>query len=103
MEGNIWQDSSELEDFDINEVSDVSDQADAIVFAGTVGSWEMQEYSEKAKARPYITGIVLSTWSISVIASALRFLLTSDFLLFIPPALIAVPLYLVLRFYYKSG
>ena len=103
MAGDVWQRSELPEDFDVEEAFDTSDEADDVVFAGTVRPWEMQEYSEKAKARPYITGVVLSTWSISVIASALRFLLTSDFLLFIPPALIAVPLYLVLRFYYKSG
>src|SRR5258708_4162705 len=103
MAEDAWQDFDPEEDFDVKEVSDASDEADDVVLAGTVRPWEMLEYSEKAKARPYITGIVLSTWSISVIASALRLLFTGNLLLFVPPVLIAAPLYLILRFYYRSG
>ena len=91
------------EDFDVEEALNDYDEENDIVDGGPVEVWESQELSEKVGARPYITGVKVSVWAISVIASALRLLLTGDFLLTVPPALISVPLYTVLKFYYESG
>lgn len=103
MEESHRQDFDLPEDFDIKEVSNALDEANDVVYAGTVETWKMLEFAEKAKARPYITGIVLSVWAISIIGSAFRLLITGNFLLIIPPALISVPLYIVLKFYFWSG
>ena len=88
------------ENFDVEEALDHYDEDNNIVNGGYVEEWEL---SEKNVARPYITGVILSVWTISVIASALRLLLTGDFLLTVPPALISVPLCTILKFYYGSG
>lgn len=91
------------QDFDINEVPKASEEAKKVLFAGTVETWKTRELEEKAKARPYISRIVIGVWAIGIIISALRLLITGDFLLVIPPTLISVPLYIILRFYFKSG
>jgi hypothetical protein len=96
-------DPSAPENFDVEEVSNASDEANDVVFAGIVETWELLELSEKAKLRPYIAGTVISIWAISLIASALRLLSTGSFLLLVPAAIILVPLYIVLKFYFKSG
>ena len=89
--------------FDVDEVSNDSDGVNHVIYAGTIEMWKMQEFSERAKVRPYITGIVMSIWGISLIASALRLLITGDFLPIIPLAAISPPLYIILRFYFRSG
>src|ERR1700730_4653314 len=91
------------EDFDIVEVANVPDETDSVVDAGNIKNWKMLELSEKAKARPFITGIIVTVWGVGIVMSAIRFLITGNFLLVIPPALISAPLYIVLRFYYRSG
>ena len=91
------------QDFDIAEVANVPDETDNVVDAGNIEDWKLLELSEKAKARPFITGIIVSVWAIDIVMSAIRFLITGDLLLAIPPALISAPLYIVLRFYYRSG
>src|SRR5260221_13828774 len=103
MEENPHQEIELPQDFDIEEAPTASNEATEIVYAGTVESWRMLEFAEKAKIRPYITGIILSVWVIGIIASALRFLITGNFLLILPPALISAPLYIILKFYFRSG
>lgn len=90
-------------DFDVEAPSNASDETQNTVYAGTVEAWERLELSEKAKARPYITGIVVSTWTVSVIICVLRVLITGNLMFTIPQALFTVPLYIVLRFYFRSG
>lgn len=89
--------------FDLEEASNASNESDNVVYAGTVEMWKLQELSEKAKLRPYITCTVISVWAISLIASALRLLSTGNFLLLVPAAIILVPLCIVLRFYFRGG
>ncbi len=104
MEENHRQEEIELpQDFDIEEVPTASNEATEIVHAGTVEIWRMLEFAEKAKIRPYITSIIISVWAAGIIASALRFLITGNFLLILPPALISAPLYIILKFYFRSG
>ena len=91
------------EDFDITEVANIPDRTDSIINAGNIKDWRMLEFSEKTKARPFITGIIVTVWGVGIVMSAIRFLITGNFLLVIPPALISAPLYIVLRFYYRSG
>ena len=96
-------DPSAPKSFDIEEVSKASDEANDVVYAGIVETWKMQELLEKAKVRPYIAGTVISIWAIDLIVSAIRFFITGNFLLIIPSAIISVPLYIILRFYFRSG
>ena len=92
-----------LENFDVEEVAVISDETEDIVHGGAVEDWKALEFTEKGKARPYITGVVLSTWTIAVVVSIIRLLITGNFLLAVPPVLISVPLYIVLRYYFSSG
>lgn len=103
MQGDRPDQDDLPEDFDIEEVSNASDEASDALYEGTVDTWKMLEFAEKAKVRPYITGIVLSAWAFGILASALRFMITGNYLLIIPPALISVPLYIILKFYFRSG
>ncbi len=103
MENDYQNEGSLPQDIDVEEVSDASDEANTVVYAGHVETWEILQFAEKAKARPYITGIVISIWTIGVIASAIKMFLTGNLLLLVPPALISVPMYIVLRFYFRSG
>lgn len=91
------------EDFDVEEVTDASDEPSDIVNGGTIEDWRMLEFTEKIQARPYIAGVVLSTWSIAVIASIIKLLIAGNFLFAVPPALISVPLCIVLKYYFSSG
>jgi len=91
------------EDFDIDEVPPASNEATEIVHYGTVEIWRIHEFAEKAKVRPYITSIIISVWAAGIIASALRFLITGNFLLILPPAFISAPLYIILKYYFRSG
>ncbi|SRR6266567_2307864 len=101
---NDFQEEGDLPlDFDVEEVSDATDEADTVAYAGHVETWETLQFAEKAKARPYITGVVISIWAIGIIGSALKMFLTGNLLLLVPPALISVPMYIVLRFYFRSG
>ena len=103
MEGSRHQEIEPAKDFDISEVSPASYDVTEVIDAGTVEPWRMLEYVEKAKVRPYITGIVLSVWVTSIVASAIRFLITGNFLLIIPSALLCGPLYILMKFYFRSG
>ena len=98
-----WEQVESPESFDVEEVADTSDKVDDIVNGGAIEDWRALEFAEKVKARPYITGIVLSTWAIAIVASVIRLLITGNFLLAVPPVLISVPLYIVLRYYFSSG
>src|SRR5258708_3650275 len=100
---NDHQEISLPEDFDLEEVFTTSSETSDIVYAGVVETWRELEFTEKAKARPYITGIVLSVWAIGIAVSAFRLLITGNFLLIIPSALISAPLYIILKFYFGSG
>ena len=90
-------------DFDIEEVPNTSNEAKEVPYFGIVEIWKWQEFSEKAKVRPYIAGAVISIWIIDLIASAIRMLIIGNFLLIIPFVIISVPLYMILRFYFRSG
>ena len=90
------------EDFDIDEVLVTSDEKQEFIDAGTVKSWKLLEFDERAKVRPYITTTILSVWAVSVVVSVLRLLLTGNFLFAFPPVLISAPLYLIMNFYYRS-
>jgi hypothetical protein len=103
MQKNFQEEGDLPQDFDVEEVSDASDEADTVVYAGHVEPWEIVQFAEKAKARSYITGIVISIWAIGIIASAIKMFLTGNLLLLVPPALVSVPMYIVLRFYFRSG
>ena len=102
MEGNRHQEIGLPSGFDVDEVTIASPRSSEVIHAGIVRGWEQLEI-ERAKLRPFITGIVLSTWVGVIVVSALKYVATGDFLLFTPSALITVPLYLVLKFYYRSG
>jgi hypothetical protein len=91
------------EDFDIAEVANVPDERNNVIDAGNIEDWKTSEFSEKAKTRPFITGIIVSVWAIGIVMSAIDSLVRGNVLLLIPPALISAPLYMVLRFYYRSG
>src|SRR2546421_2777442 len=103
MEKGHQQEIDLPENFDIKEVSNASDEANEVVHAGTVETWKMQELLEKTKVRPYIASTVISIWAIDLIVSAIRLLITGNFLLIVPSAIISVPLYIILRFYFRSG
>lgn len=103
MVNEAWKRFDSLENFDVKEVTDTSDEAENVVNGGVVEGWRPLEFAEKAKARPYITRVVLSTWSIAIVASAIRLLIAGDFLLAVPPVLISVPLCIVLKYYFSSG
>src|SRR6266851_3557498 len=103
MQSESHYEISLSEDFDIAEVTNIPDETDNVVDAGNIEDWKLLELSEKAKARPFITGIIVSVWTVGIVMSAIRFLMTGNFLLVIPPALISAPLYMVLKFYYRSG
>ncbi|SRR6266446_2739461 len=98
-----WKQVDSLESFDVEEVTDTSDETENIVHGGAVEDWKTLEFAEKVKVRPYITGVVLSTWAIAIVASVIRLLITGNFLLAVPPVLISVPLYIVLKYYFSSG
>jgi hypothetical protein len=98
-------------DFDIEAVPAASDEEQDILHLGpvntwnrgTLNKWKEEEHKEKAKARPYISIIVISVWAVCISVSVFKALITGNFLLIIPPALISVPLYIILRFYFTSG
>jgi uncharacterized membrane protein len=87
---------------DIEEVLDTSDE-DHEIYAGNVETWSPQDLLEKSKLRPYIAITVVSVWTASVIASAIKFLLTGDFLLAVPSTAITVPLCIILGFYFERS
>ena len=103
MEESDHQEIDLPEDFDVEEVTPTSNEAKEIVHAGTVENWRMLEFAEKAKFRPYIARIIIWVVAAGIIASALRFLITGNFLLILPPALISAPLYIILKYYFRSG
>ncbi len=103
MVNEPWKQVDSLENLDVEEVTDASSEAENIVHGGVVEDWKALEFAEKVKARPYITGVVLSTWAVAVVVSVIRLLITGNFLLAVPPVLISVPLYIVLRYYFSSG
>jgi hypothetical protein len=103
MQNESHNEISLPEDFDITEVAHIPVETNNIIDAGNIEDWKRLELSEKAKARPFITGIIVSVWAAGRVVSAIRFLITGNFLLVIPPALISAPLYIILRFYYRSG
>ena len=103
MERDQSQEVTPPKDFDLEEILQASGEDDNTVYGGKVEAWEILELIEKARIRPYITKIVISVWAITMIANVLRLLLTGDFSVAVPSALITVPLYMTLKFYFKSG
>ncbi len=101
MVNELWEQFDRSEDFDLDEVTDTSDEADSIIDGGLVGYWSARELAEKAKVRPYIAGIILSTWSVTIIASIFKSLISGTFLLAVPSILISVPVCIVLRYYFS--
>ncbi len=66
-----------------------------------VKHWEHLEFSEKARTRSYITLIILLLWGAWIITGLVRFIITGDFsVLITSPALLSIPLYQILKYYY---
>ena len=103
MDNNSSQDLSHCKDFDIAEVTKTSNDEDTnIVNAGEIETWERLQV-EKAKIRPYITGIVISLWAICTIVGLIRWDTTGDISLLIgSPVLLIFPLRNVLKFYFTG-
>lgn len=99
------KDFSQPENFNINDIEEASTDSDKedtnVVHAGNVEVWKRLSFNEKAKARPFITSIVLLLWVICTVAGVMRWVGVGDItLLAISPALIIVPVGVVLKFYY---
>jgi hypothetical protein len=103
MNINSSQDLSHCKDFDIEEVKESSnDEEENVVNAGEIEEWERLQV-EKAKARPYITGIVISLWVICTIVGLIRWDISGDISLLISsPVLLIFPIRNVLQFYFTG-
>lgn len=102
QEVNLPEGVEPPKEFDLVDAEICSEEND-FLYAGQVKAWQQRELSEKAKIRPYITSAVILLWFISTTVSALSGLTTGNFLLIVPPILIIGPLYIVLKFYYRSA
>jgi hypothetical protein len=103
MDKGSSQDFGLPEDFDIEEITNTSDEEEeTVVIAGVVETWERLQV-EKAKTRPYITGTVIVVWIICTIAGLIRWGTAGDISLLISsPVLLIFPLRQVLSFYFKE-
>jgi hypothetical protein len=103
MNNNSSQDLSHCKDFDIEEVTETSnDEEKNVVNACEIETWERLQV-EKAKARPYITGIVISLWILCIITGLIRWDTTGDSsFLICSPVLLILPLRNVLKFYFTG-
>ncbi len=90
-------------DFDVEESDGSSNKEEHdIVNAGYVETWQQLVFFEKARVRSNITRIVITVWAICTTVSLIRFIMTGDVILLGSPALLMVPLQVVLKFYFKS-
>lgn len=91
--------------FDIKDVEDSSNHEEGnLEKAGSIEIWKRLKFNEKAKARPFITGIVLLVWFTWVIVGLVRLVITGEtFLLITSPALLSVPVYRIVKFYFSDG
>jgi hypothetical protein len=103
MNNNSSQDLSQCNEFDIEEINESSnDEDENVVNAGEIEEWERLQI-EKSKARPYITGIVISLWVICIIVGLIRWDISGDISLLISsPVLLIFPLRNVLKFYFTG-
>jgi hypothetical protein len=103
--------SIKYNDDDIEEVeAGLFGSENDVVNFGEITSWELSEVyeqlllaSEKAKIRRYVTGIVVSLWTICTSVCLIRLILTGDLTLIGLPTLISIPMAIILKFYYRSG
>ena len=91
-------------DFEINEIKvSQANGKNEIDEAGFVQTWKpiaLPRETEKARLRPWITGITLFIWVVSIVVGLSRYLATGDATLFIGTNLLLLPICMVLRFYY---
>lgn len=94
-----------LSNFDIEEVeADPNEKQIDIADGGEVEPWKRLEHLEEAKIRKYITGTIIVLWIVWTLAGLTRFFYSGDTLLLITsPAMISVPLFKVLSYYFRSG
>jgi len=97
------QDFSQVQNFDVEDVEASSGKEEQnVVNAGEIETWKRLEI-EKAKARPYITGVAMSIWVIWTIVGLIRCAIAGDISLLISsPALLVLPLSKVLNFYFTG-
>src|SRR5947209_4891073 len=90
---------------DIEEVQHSSDDEKlSAINGGTVETWKrltFAQIAEKSRARPYITGLIMSIWAIWTIAGLIRCLTAGDTSLLISSPLWLIPVRVVLKFYYR--
>ncbi len=96
-----WEEFPRPKGLDVNEVTDASDEAENVTDYVSVNEWQAKELTEKARLRPYLAGVVLSTWSVTIMASIIKLLIGGTFLLAVPSILISVPVCIVLRYYFS--
>ena len=89
--------------FDIDDIPLEGEDED-VTRAGSIEIWT-PDYSdsERRKLRPYITATIVVIWGMSMIASAVRGLMTGDAFIVVPPVIITLPLMTILKFYFRSG
>jgi hypothetical protein len=102
MKKNSSQIPAPPKNFDIEEISKPSNEKDKMVVqAGEVEEWKHLKL-QKARMRPYITGIVILAWVIYITIGITRLMTVGDVsLLLSSPVLFIGPLNIILNFYFE--
>src|SRR5947207_14123271 len=105
MEQRLYHSFDPPRNFDIEEVEASSNERENdLISGGPVENWRYLEYSEKARVRIYIAFTVMSVWVTWTFVGLIRFLTAGDpFLLVSSPTILVVPLYSIVKFYFRSG
>jgi hypothetical protein len=100
------KDFSQAKNFEVEDIKEIetpSDEDETVDKAGYVDAWKRLSFKEKAKARPFITGIVMALWAVSIVAGLVTWMTSKDITLLVAsPVLMTLPVRQIVIYYFKE-